>query len=101
MKGVVNSQAPTIRFAVRLTPKGGRDSVEGWTEDSDGKRYLRARVSAAPEDGKANQALIRLLAKTLRLGTSKVRIVSGATSRIKMIEAECSPSELSVLGITE
>jgi hypothetical protein len=101
LKGVVNSQRSTIRFAVRLTPKGGRDSVEGWTQDSDGRRYLKARVSAPPADGKANEALIRLLAKTLRLGPSKVRIVSGATSRIKMIEAECSPSELSVLGTTE
>ena len=101
MKGNFNAQASIIRFAVRLTPKGGRDSVQGWTKDSDGKRYLRARVSAPPEDGKANEALISLLAKALRVGKSKVRIVSGAQSRIKMIEAECSPSELSVLGTIE
>ena len=101
MKGNLNAEASTIRFAVRLTPKGGRDSVEGWTQDSDGKRYLKARVSAPPADGKANEALIGLLAKALSIGKSKVRIVSGAQSRIKMIEAECSPSELSVLGIIE
>ena len=101
MKGNFNAEASTIRFAVRLTPKGGRDSVEGWSQDSEGKRYLKARVSAPPEDGKANEALIRLLAKALSVGKSKVRIVSGAQSRIKMIEAECSPSELSVLGTIE
>jgi uncharacterized protein (TIGR00251 family) len=98
LKGDINPAPPNIRFAVRLTPKGGRDSVEGWTVESDGKRTLKARVSAPPEDGKANQALIRLLAKTLNIGKSKVRIVSGAASRLKIIEVECSPSELSALG---
>ena len=98
MKGDINSKTSNIRFAVRLTPKGGRDCVEGWTLESDGKRTLKARVSAPPEDGKANEALIRLLAKTLGIGKSKVRIVSGAASRRKMIEAECSPSALSALG---
>jgi len=97
LKGEINSAVSTIRFAVRLTPKGGRDRVEGWTTEPDGKRYLKARVSAPPEDGKANEALIRLLADTLSIGRSKVRIVSGAASRLKMIEAECSPSELSSL----
>jgi uncharacterized protein (TIGR00251 family) len=97
LKGDINSAASNIRFAVRLTPKGGRDRVEGWTVEPDGKRYLKARVSAPPEDGKANEALIRLLAKTLSIGRSKVRIVSGAASRLKMIEVECNPSELSSL----
>ena len=98
MKGDINSEMSNIRFAVRLTPKGGRDCVEGWTLASDGKRFLKARVSAPPEDGKANEALIRLLAKTLSIARSKVRIVAGAASRTKLIEVECSPSELSVLG---
>ena len=98
MKGNLNPKMSTIRFAVRLTPKGGRDCVEGWTLEPDGKRTLKARVAAPPEDGKANEALIRLLAKTLNLGKSKVRIVQGAASRLKMIEVECSPSELSILG---
>jgi uncharacterized protein (TIGR00251 family) len=97
LKGDINSATSNIRFAVRLTPKGGRDCVQGWALESDGRRYLKARVSAPPEDGKANEALIRLLAKTLSIGKSKVRIVSGASSRLKMIEVECSLSELSLL----
>ncbi|HXJ02175.1 MAG TPA: DUF167 family protein [Micropepsaceae bacterium] len=87
-----------FRFAVRLTPKGGRDGLDGWAQGSDGKRYLKARVSAPPEDGKANEALLKLLAKSLGVGTSKVRIVSGASSRMKMIEAEADPARLAALG---
>jgi uncharacterized protein (TIGR00251 family) len=89
---------PGFRFAVRLTPKGGRDSVEGWAAGADGKPYLKARVSAPPEDGKANEALVRLLAKALDVGKTKVRIVSGMSSRVKMIEVKGDPSRLAVFG---
>jgi uncharacterized protein YggU (UPF0235/DUF167 family) len=75
-----------VSFYVRLTPKGGRDAVEGWETASDGSRHLKARVRAVPEDGKANQALVALLAKTLSVPKSAIRIASGATARLKRIE---------------
>jgi uncharacterized protein len=81
-----------IRFAVRLTPRGGRDVIAGWDRGADGKPCLKARVSAAPEDGKANEALIRLIAKKLRIGSSRVQIVSGATSRLKIVEVAGLPA---------
>ena len=84
----VQARPKTVSFSVRLTPKGGRDAIEGWTEGLDGKRYLKTRVSAPPEDGKANQALVRLIAKALGVGKTKVRVVSGGASRMKTIEAE-------------
>ena len=90
--------APGFRFAVRLTPNGGRDSVEGWASGADGKPYLKARVSVPPEDGKANEALVRLLAKTLDVANSKVRIVSGMASRMKMVEVDGDPSRFAALG---
>ena len=74
-----------VVFALRLTPKGGRDAVEGWTQGADGREHLKARVSVAPEDGKANAALIALLAKTLGLPKSSIRIAAGETSRQKTI----------------
>ncbi len=77
-----------VSFLVRLTPKGGRDAIEGWAEGPDGKRYLRARVAAPPEDGKANEALIRLIASALDVAKTRVRIVKGAASRLKTIEAQ-------------
>ena len=76
------------RLAVRLTPRGGRDRIDGWTTDEAGRRVLKARVAAPPVEGEANAALIRLIAKTLGRPRSAVRIVSGESARIKQVEIE-------------
>lgn len=77
-----------MRLAVRATPKGGRDAVDGWATDSSGRPYLKVRVSAVAADGQANAALIAFLAKTLRRPKSAVRIASGETARMKIVEIE-------------
>jgi len=77
-----------LRFVVRLTPKGGRDAIEGWQRDAAGRQVLKARVSAPPEDGKANAALLGLVATSLGIAKSKVRIVSGLSARVKTVEVE-------------
>ena len=77
-----------MRLRVRLTPKGGRDAIEGWWSDSDGRMALKARVAAPPEDGKANAALVGLLARALDVKKSDVRIASGTASRLKTIEID-------------
>jgi hypothetical protein len=74
-----------LSFAVRLTPRGGRDSVDGWDKDDSGRAYLKARVRAAAEDGKANAALIALIATHLDVPRSAVSIASGAKARLKMV----------------
>jgi len=74
-----------IRFAVRLTPKGGRDAIDGWVRGVDGGSHLKARVAAAPESGKANAAMIALLAKKLMIAKSRIAIVSGETARLKIV----------------
>ena len=71
---------------VRLTPKGGRDAIDGIDELSDGKAVLKARVRAVPEDGKANAALIKLIAQTFGVSASHVSLDAGATSRIKTLK---------------
>ena len=76
------------RLTVRLTPRGGRDALDGWGEDGAGRRVLKARVSAPPADGAANEALIALLAKALGHPRGAVRLAAGATARIKRIEVE-------------
>jgi uncharacterized protein (TIGR00251 family) len=70
---------------VRLTPKGGRDAVDGIEILSDGRSVLKARVRAAPIDGEANTALIRLLAETLDVAPRDVNLTAGTTARIKRI----------------
>jgi uncharacterized protein len=71
------------RITVRLTPRAGRDAIQGWDGDE-----LRVRVARPPVDGRANAALIKLLAKALGVAPSRCEIVSGATARTKVIEIE-------------
>lgn len=77
-----------MRLAVRVTPKGGRNAADGWARDGAGRPYLKVRVSAAPSEGEANAAVTLFLAKALKVPKSAVRIVSGETARVKMIEIE-------------
>jgi len=59
--------------------------VEGWETDSSGTSHLKARVCAAPESGKANAALIDLIADMLGVSRSSVSIISGEKARLKII----------------
>lgn len=77
-----------IRLAVRVTPKGGRDAVDGWSADEAGRPVLKVRVSAAPADGAANAAVIALVAKALKVPRSAVRIAAGETARVKRLEID-------------
>ncbi len=75
--------ADGLIVTVRLTPKAGRDSIDGIAHLSDGRTALKARVSAAPSDGEANGALSRLLAQTLRIAPRNITLIGGTASRVK------------------
>jgi uncharacterized protein (TIGR00251 family) len=83
-----------VVIACRLTPKGGRDAIDGVATLADGTRVLLVRVRSAPEDGKANEALCRLIAETLGVAASKARLVAGAKSRLKQVAATGEAGEL-------
>jgi uncharacterized protein (TIGR00251 family) len=70
---------------VRLTPRGGRDAIEGVERRADGRAVFKARVRAAPSDGEANTALCRLIAGAVNVAPRDVTIVAGATSRVKRV----------------
>ena len=83
-----------VRLAVRLTPRAGRNAVSGSVDLADGGAALKAGVTAAPEAGKANAALIALLAKTLKIPKGAIEIVQGATDRNKLLDISGDTTEL-------
>jgi uncharacterized protein YggU (UPF0235/DUF167 family) len=83
-----------VRLTVRLTPRAARSAVEGIARDAAGEPYLAVRVTAPPEGGKANAALIRLLARHWRLPAGDLRLVAGASGRRKVLEVEDPPERL-------
>ena len=77
-----------VSVNVRLTPKASRDRIGPVAEDADGGQVLRVQVTAVPEDGKANKALIKLLAKCWRLPKTALTVKKGAKDRRKIIHIE-------------
>jgi uncharacterized protein len=88
------ADADGLRIRVRLTPRGGRDALEGVDTLADGRAVLKARVRAAPEKGLANAALETLLARSLRVPKSKISVVAGETGRVKVVEVCGSATDL-------
>jgi uncharacterized protein YggU (UPF0235/DUF167 family) len=80
-----SATAGGVTLAVRLTPKGGRDTIDGIELLADGRAVLKARVRAAPSEGEANDALCRLIAKTAGVPPRDVTLVAGATARVKRL----------------
>jgi uncharacterized protein YggU (UPF0235/DUF167 family) len=73
-----------MRVAVRVTPKSRVEAVEASRKDG----TIRVRVTAAPEDGRANEAVLRLLRERLGVARSAIRITGGAAARRKWIEID-------------
>jgi uncharacterized protein (TIGR00251 family) len=80
--------ADGLSLTVRLTPKGGRDAIDGIERLADGRAVLKARVRAAPTEGEANAALVKLLARALDVAPRSVSLRAGETARIKRLRIE-------------
>ena len=83
-----------IGIALRVTPRGGRDGIDGIERLSDGRSVLKVRVRAVADGGEANRAVLALLAKSLGVPKASVRLLSGATSRLKQIAVDGDPARL-------
>ena len=86
---------PRANFPVKVQPRASRDQVVGYREG-----VLQLRVTAPPDKGRANAAVVSMLAQALGVAKSRVSIVRGQTSRNKVVTVESlSPEE--VRGILE
>jgi uncharacterized protein (TIGR00251 family) len=83
-----------ISVSLRVTPRGGRDDIDGIETLANGRSVVKVRVRAVAEGGEANRAVTDLLAKSLRVPRARVRILSGATSRMKQIAIDGDPAKL-------
>jgi uncharacterized protein (TIGR00251 family) len=92
--GWLTRHAEGARVALRVTPRAASSRVQGVEVDGAGEAHLAVRVSAPPEAGKANAALIRLLARRWRMAQRDLEVVSGAGGRRKVIHVHGSPDAL-------
>lgn len=74
---------------IKVVPNANANEVIGWEED-----YLKIRLRAVPEKGKANKALIAFLADWLKISKSSITLTKGETSRLKVLKIELSKQKL-------
>ena len=86
--------AQGISIALRVTPRGGRDDIDGIETLANGRSVVKIRVRAIAEGGEANRAVMELLAKVLGVPRARVRLLSGATSRLKQVAVDGDPRML-------
>jgi uncharacterized protein (TIGR00251 family) len=83
-----------VRLRLKVAPKSRRNEIGGLLDEPDGGKALKVAVTAAPEDGKANAAVIALLAKEWGVAKSAISVVTGATGRRKLVEIRGPSQEL-------
>ena len=74
-----------LRVAIRLSPRARTDCVVGVVPTAEGGCALKATVSAAPQDGRANEALLQLLARSWGVPRRHLSIVQGSATRNKVV----------------
>jgi uncharacterized protein len=82
-----------VSVALRVTPRGGRDDIDGLETLANGRVVVKVRVRAIAEGGEANRAVVELLAKVLGVPKGRVRVLSGTTSRLKQIAVDGDPAK--------
>lgn len=74
-----------MEITIKLMPNAQKNEISGWETSNTNEKVLKIRVTAIPEDGKANKALIALLSKEWKIPKSSIEIIRGETARTKTI----------------
>ncbi|MBI4286215.1 MAG: DUF167 domain-containing protein [Chloroflexi bacterium] len=82
----------SVRIRVHVQPNASRSEVAGWKEG-----ILQVKVTVSPAEGKANQAVVKLLAERLDISKSSIRIKKGLTGRTKLISIASGLTEAEVI----
>jgi len=83
-----------VRVAVRLTPRAGADRIDGVARSAEGRPVLRVSVTAPPAEGRANAALLQLLAREWRVARRDLALLTGPRSRSKTVRVAGDPAVL-------
>lgn len=92
--GPLSADARGARLSVRVTPRANNDQIDGVERDADERLWVIARVRAIPDRNKANAAITKLIADEIGIAKSYVSVLSGGTSRNKVLLIEGDPGEL-------
>jgi uncharacterized protein len=94
-RGPLEPREGGVRLFLKVTPKASRNAVQGVIAGGDGEPWrLKIAVTAAPEDGKANAAIIAVLARAWALPRSDMAIIAGKADRLKLLFIAGDPQDL-------
>ena len=88
------ASAEGLFLSVRVTPRGGRDRIDGVIRTADARAHLAVRVAAAPDKGDANEAVRRLIARAAGISPSDVTLSSGHAARVKRLHLRGDPATI-------
>ena len=86
---LIDSNNDSMKLKIKVIPCSSKDCIAGYLEDT-----LRVKVKAQPEKGKANKAVIKVLAKSLELPRGSIQVTSGITSSRKIIDILCNNDDV-------
>jgi uncharacterized protein len=92
--GLVTVARDGLRLAIRLSPRAKADRLVGIVAAAEGQHVLKASVIAPAEGGRANEALLQLLARAWHLPRRDLSIVAGSWSRNKAVQLAGDPQQL-------
>lgn len=85
---------PLVQLPLRVTPRAAKNVVDGWRADAAGDDRLLVRVTAPADKGKANKAVIRLIAKSMGVAPGRIQIIRGETDRNKVLAFDGETSDI-------